>query len=208
MKQDSIVIRGERREEYRQVEELVRESFWDVYRPGCWEHYVLHVLREQADYVPELALVAEKDGELIGQIAFVRTTLTADDGRRIPLMTMGPLCIAPAYKRQGYGKKLLEEALRRAAALGCGALCFEGDIAFYGKSGFTYASSFGLRYHGLPEGADSSFFLCKELIPGYLTGVTGEYATPAAYLVEEKDVEAFDADFPPKEKHRLPGQIF
>lgn len=208
MKQDSMVIRGERREEYRQVEELVRESFWDVYRPGCWEHYVLHVLREQADYVPELALVAEKDGELIGQIAFVRTTLTADDGRRIPLMTMGPLCIAPAYKRQGYGKKLLEEALRRAAALGCGALCFEGDIAFYGKSGFTYASSFGLRYHGLPEGADSSFFLCKELIPGYLTGVTGEYATPAAYLVEEKDVEAFDADFPPKEKHRLPGQIF
>lgn len=208
MKQDSMVIRGERREEYRQVEELVRESFWDVYRPGCWEHYVLHVLREQADYVSELALVAEKDGELIGQIAFVRTTLTADDGRRIPLMTMGPLCIAPAYKRQGYGKKLLEEALRRAAALGCGALCFEGDIAFYGKSGFTYASSFGLRYHGLPEGADSSFFLCKELIPGYLTGVTGEYATPAAYLVEEKDVEAFDAAFPPKEKHRLPGQIF
>lgn len=208
MKQDSMVIRGERREEYRQVEELVRESFWDVYRPGCWEHYVLHVLREQADYVPELSLVAEKDGELIGQIAFVRTTLTADDGRRIPLMTMGPLCIAPAYKRQGYGKRLLEEALRRAAALGCGALCFEGDIAFYGKSGFTYASSFGLRYHGLPEGADSSFFLCKELIPGYLTGVTGEYATPAAYLVEEKDVEAFDTAFPPKKKHRLPGQIF
>lgn len=208
MKQDSMVIRGERREEYRQVEELVRESFWDVYRPGCWEHYVLHVLREQADYVPELSLVAEKDGELIGQIAFVRTTLTADDGRSIPLMTMGPLCIAPAYKRQGYGKRLLEEALRRAAALGCGALCFEGDIAFYGKSGFTYASSFGLRYHGLPEGADSSFFLCKELIPGYLTGVTGEYATPAAYLVEEKDVEAFDTAFPPKKKHRLPGQIF
>ncbi|MCQ2364351.1 MAG: N-acetyltransferase [Akkermansia sp.] len=208
MKEERFVVRPERPEEHRQVEELVRESFWDVYRPGCWEHYVLHVLREHADYVPELALVAEQGGRLIGQCAFVRTTLAADDGRRIPIMTMGPICIAPAYKRQGYGKMLLDEAIRRATALGCGALCFEGDIAFYGKSGFTYAASFGLRYHGLPEGADSSFFLCRELIPGYLAGITGEYATPAAYLVEEAAVAAYDATFPPKEKHRLPGQLF
>ena len=203
-----MVIRTERNDEHRQVEELVRESFWDVYRPGCWEHYVLHVLRGHPDYVPELALVAEEDGVLIGQIAFVRTTLAADDGRRIPIMTMGPICIAPAYKRKGYGKMLLEEGMRRAAAMGCGALCFEGNIAFYGKSGFTCASSFGLRYHGLPEGADSSFFLCRELIPGYLKGITGEYATPAPYLVDEADVDAYDRLFPPKEKHRLPTQIF
>ncbi|MDO5449726.1 MAG: N-acetyltransferase [Akkermansia sp.] len=203
-----MVIRTERDDEYRQVEELVRESFWDVYRPGAWEHYVLHVLRSHPDYVPELALVAEEDGALIGQVAFMRTTLAADDGRRIPIMTMGPLCIAPAYKRRGYGQRLLEEAMRRAATIGCGALCFEGNIDFYGKSGFSFASTFGLRYQGLPEGADSSFFLCKELISGYLRGITGEYATPAAYLVAEADAEAYDRLFPPKQKHRLPTQIF
>lgn len=82
-------------------------------------------------------------------------------------------CIAPAYKRRGYGKMLLDYSLEKAGECGAGALCFEGNIDFYGKSGFTYASEFGIRYHGLPEGADASFFLCKELIPGYLDGKIG-----------------------------------
>lgn len=208
MKQEQMVFRTERKEEYRQVEELVRESFWDVYRPGCLEHYVLHCLREHADFVPELDLVMECGGKLIGQTVFMRAEIRTDKGRRLPIMTMGPICIAPAYKRQGYGRLLLDEALRRATAFGCGALCFEGNIAFYGKSGFSYASDFGIRYYGLPEGEDASFFLCKELIPGYLDGITGEYATPAAYMVDEAAANAFDAAFPPKEKHRLPGQLF
>lgn len=95
-----------------------------------------------------------------------------------------------------------------AAELGFGAVCFEGDIGFYGKSGFSFAGGFGLRYHGLPEGADASFFLCRELIPGYLDGVTGEYAAPQVYLVDEADTEEFDRGFPPKEKRKLPGQLF
>ena len=89
-----------------------------------------------------------------------------------------------------------------------GALCFEGNIDFYGKSGFRYASNFGIRYHGLPEGEDASFFLCKELIPGYLQGITGEYATPQGYFVDDAEVEKFDKEFPYKEKLKLPGQLF
>ena len=58
--------------------------------------------------------------------------------------------------------------------MGFGAVLFEGNIDFYGKSGFAYASKFGIRYHDLPEDADSSFFLCKELIPGYLDDVTAD----------------------------------
>lgn len=126
----------------------------------------------------------------------------------IPIMTMGPIGILPEYKRQRYGKALLDYSLEQAAAIGAGALCFEGNIGFYGKSGFTYASEFGIRYHGLPEGADASFFLCRELIPGYLNGITGEYATPKGYLVDEAEAEAFDKAFPPKKKLRLPGQLF
>ena len=208
---DEIIIRRETEADYRVTEALVREAFWNVYRPGCQEHYVLHRFRDDPAFVPELDFVMEKDGRLIGQNMFVRAAIRADDGRDVPIMTMGPIGIAPEYKRQGYGKRLLDYSIEQAAALGCGALCFEGNIDFYGKSGFTHASDFGIRYHDLPEGADASFFLCRELIPGYLDGITGVYGPPEGYFVAEREPEAFerfDAEFPPKQKLKLPGQLF
>ena len=208
MSKNDYIIRLERKDEQRKVETLVREAFWNVYRPGCLEHYVLHCLREDPAFVPELDFVMEKDGVIIGQNIFMRASIAADDGRSIPILTMGPICIAPELKRQGYGKVLLDYSLEQAAKLGAGAVCFEGNIDFYGKSGFTYASNYGIRYHGLPEGEDASFFLCKELIPGYLDGITGEYATPSGYFVDEGDAEEFDKQFPPKEKLKLPGQLW
>ena len=208
MNQNDYIIRLERPEEHRAVENLIREAFWNVYRPGCSEHFVIRVLRNDPAFVPELDFVMERGGELIGQNLFMRTVIEADDGRTVPILTMGPICITPPLKRQGYGKKLLDYSLQKAAEMGFGAVLFEGNIAFYGKSGFDYASRFGIRYHDLPEGADASFFLCRELIPGYLDGVTGVYQTPQGYYVDEADVEAFDRDFPPKEKLVFPGQLF
>ena len=208
MNKNNIIIRLEKKEEYRQVENLVRESFWNVYRPGCLEHYVLHTLRDDPAFVPELDFVMEQDGKLIGQNVFVRAVIKSDDGTGIPIMAMGPICITPELQKKGYGKQLLDYSLEKAKELGCGAVCFEGNINFYGKSGFTYASTFGIRYHGLPEGEDASFFLCKELIPGYLNGVTGEYTPPQGYFVEEAEAEAFDQEFPYREKLKLPGQLF
>ncbi len=205
---DECVIRLERGEDHREVETLIRESFWNVYRPGCSEHYVIHVLRDDPAFLPDLDFVMEKDGRLIGQNMFMKTVILADDGRTIPVLTMGPICIAPDLKRRGYGKKLLDYSLEQAAAAGFGAVLFEGNIAFYGRSGFDYASRFGIRYHDLPEGADASFFLCRELIPGYLDGITGVYQTPQGYYVADEDVEAFDRGFPPKQKLKLPGQLF
>lgn len=208
MNKNDCIIRLERKDEHREVENLVREAFWNVYRPGCLEHYVLHCLRNDPAFIPELDFVMERDGKLIGQNVFMRASIAADDGRMIPIMTMGPICIAPECKRQGYGKILLDYTMEKAAELGAGALCFEGNIDFYGKSGFTYASEFGVRYHGLPDGEDASFFLCRELIPGYLNGITGVYATPAGYFVDEEEAEAFDREFPAKQKLKLPGQLF
>ena len=142
--------------------------------------------------------------------------------------------------RKGYGKILLDYSLEKAKDLGYGAVCFEGNIDFYGKSGFDYASKFGIKYHGLPEGMDdgfineketrqtaesraenevsldqtyADFFLCKELKPGYLDGITGVYDTPAAYFVAEEnpeDFEKFEGEFNlnnPLEKLKLPGQL-
>ena len=208
MNTNDLTIRLEKTEDYREVENLVRESFWNVYRPGCSEHYVIHVLRDDPAFVKELDFVMERGGRLIGQNMFMRTVIDADDGRTIPILTMGPIGIAPELKRKGYGKLLLDYSLEKAAELGFGAVLFEGNIGFYGKSGFDYAEKFGIRYHDLPEGADASFFLGRELIDGYLDGVTGIYQTPAGYYVDDAEVEEFDKLFPPKEKLRLPGQIF
>ena len=205
-----ITFRNEQPRDHRAVETLVREAFWNVYRPGCTEHYVLHCMRDDPAFVKALDTVMELDGRLIGQNVFMRAQILADDGRRIPIMAMGPICIDPALQRRGLGKKLLDHCLERAAALGCGALCFEGNIDFYGKSGFTYASAFGIRYHGLPEGADASFFLCRELIPGYLDGISGEYAPPEGYFAAEKGpagFAAFWAQCPAKIKLSIPGQL-
>jgi len=219
----NYIIRLEEQKDYRDVENLVRESFWNVYRPGCSEHYVIHVLRDDPAFVPELDFVmhlsvqendpgdhsvAEQDGMLIGQNMFMKTVIEADDGREIPVLTMGPIGITPELKRKGYGKKLLDYCLEKATEMGFGAVLFEGNIGFYSHCGFDYASKFGIRYHDLPEDEDSSFFLCRELIPGYLDDVTGVYQTPQGYYVKDEDVEEFDKQFPPKEKKKLPGQLF
>lgn len=208
MNKNDITIRLEKKEEYHEVENLVRESFWNVYRPGCLEHFVLNQLRNNPDFIAELDYVMELNGKLIGQTIFMKAVIKADDGSDIPIVTMGPICITPDFKRKGYGKVLLDYSLDQAAKMGFGAVCFEGNIDFYGKSGFTYAGEFGIRYHGLPEGEDASFFLCKELIPGYLDGITGEYETPAGYFVDEAKADEFDKGFPCKEKLTQPGQLF
>ena len=208
MIQEDYTIRLEERGDFREVENLIRESFWNVYRPGCSEHYVIHVLRDDPAFVRELDFVMEKNGKLIGQNMFMKTIIEADDGGEIPVLTMGPICITPELKRKGYGKALLDYSLEKATEAGFGAVLFEGNIDFYGKSGFDYAGRFGIRYHDLPEDADASFFLCKELVPGYLDGTTGVYQTPQGYYVDDADVDEFDKNFPPKEKLKLPGQLF
>ncbi|MCQ2475674.1 MAG: N-acetyltransferase [Clostridia bacterium] len=207
MKTNDLKIRSEKVEDIGTVDNLIRESFWNVYRPGCLEHYVMHCMRKHPDFMPQLCFVMEKGGEIIGQNIFWKAEITSDDGRIIPIMTMGPICIRNDLKRKGFGKILLDFTLEKAKEAGAGAVCFEGNIDFYGKSGFTYASGFGIRYHGLPEGEDSSFFLCKELIPGYLNGITGEYSTPKVYLVNKDEAEEFDKKFPKAEKLKLPGQL-
>ena len=114
---ENMIIRLERENEYHEVENLVRESFWNVYRPGCLEHYVLHQLRNDPAFVPELDFVMTLDGQLIGQNMFMKAVIAVDDGRSIPIMTMGPICIAPELKRKGYGKILLDYSLEKAKEL-------------------------------------------------------------------------------------------
>lgn len=114
----------------------------------------------------------------MGQVIFMRAHIAADDGRELPILTMGPICISPAYKRQGYGKLLLDYALDKAIRLGAGAVCFEGNIDFYRHYGLTYAADFGIRYHGLSEGADVSFSCAASGSRGISTGSPGSTPRP------------------------------
>ena len=188
----NITIRLEQPQDYREVENLTREAFWNVYRPGCQEHFVLHCFRNRPEYIPELAFVMEKGDELIGHIMFVRATptevpTTLSNGERgndeclhdglvasphasLPntIATFGPISIAPAYQRKGYGLRLLQYALERAREMGIGAICMEGNINFYKHAGFTLASRLGIHYHNEPLDAEVPYFLAQELIPGTL----------------------------------------
>ena len=201
-------VRLEKESEYRAVENLVRESFWNVYRPGAMEHYVLHCFRENADFIKELGLVLEKDGELIGYTMYVRSELTLENSGKCPILILGPICIANEYKRQGYGKILLDASLEKAKELGFGGVVMQGNIDFYGKSGFTVAKEKGIIYGDDPE---AEYLLCLELKEGYFDGIKGTFKDHEGYFVCQNDAEgfaAFDAEFPKKEKKKLPGQLF
>ena len=203
-----INIRLEQPNEYKLVENVVRESFWNVYRPGCLEHYVLHCYRDNKDFVKELDFVILKDNEIIGQTMFVKAEIKTDDGKNIPIMTFGPICILPKYQKQGYGKILLDYSLEKAKEMGCVAVCMEGNIDFYGKSGFVVASKKNIHYYAEPKENEVPYFLLKELKNGFFNNISGTYKTPAGYFVDEKQAEEFDKQFEPKQKLKLPGQLF
>lgn len=201
---NNYIIRQENKNYFRAVEELTRRAFWNVYRPGCLEHYLLSTLRSEKDFVPELSLVMEKGGRIIGHIAFVKTHMTTSDKKELPVMTFGPLSIEPEFQRRGYGSALLCFAMEKAKALGCGALMTEGKFGFYSNCGFVLGKDIGIYYQ--PD-KDADYFIVAELQPGFLSGVCGTYNDPPCYIVDEKQAELFDMSFPPMKKLRLPGQL-
>ena len=206
-------IRLEQLQDWRKVENLTREAFWNVYRPGCTEHYVLNQYRNNPDFIPELDFVMEEDGRLIGHVMFSKAEIILDDGTLFPSWTFGPISIHPDYKRKGYGLKLLQYALEKAKEMGIGFICMEGNIEFYKHAGFGLASKLNIHYHAEPKDAEVPYFLAQELIPDWLkeNGITeATYCPPNGYFIADEHpdaFEAYEATFPSKEKALLPGQL-
>lgn len=200
-------IRTEQPADYREVETLAREAFWNVYRPGCTEHFILHCLRSDKDYRPELDFVMQQDGKLIGQALYMPSQLLCED-KAIEVLTLGPISILPEYQKKGYGLALLHETLECVHSMGYGAVFLEGNPEFYSRAGFSLAADYGIRQQGSNPVADNPYFLCKELREGFLSNIHGEYVTPKGYFVDEARVEDFDRSFPSREKLRLPGQLW
>lgn len=189
-----ITIRFEEEKDYREVEQLLRKAFWNKFREGAVEHFVLHNLRDDEDFIRELDFVMEKDGRIIGQNVFVKACIKLDNGESLPVLTMGPISIDPEFQRKGYGKMLLDYSLKKAEDLGYGAVLIVGNIKFYEKSGFNYARDFNIRYYGF-ENKETPFFLARELKKDYLKKASGVYNTPESYSFDEQELLEFEKLF-------------
>ena len=199
----NYVIRLEEEKDYFNVENLTREAFWNVYRPGCFEHYVLHEFRKNKDFVKELDFVLEINGEIVGHIMFAKNFIRTINGKT-PILTFGPFSIAPSYKHKGYGTILLNYALEKAKELGANAVAITGNFDFYSKFGFVKGKDIGILYE---DDNDADYFLVKELKENFLKNISGYYKDNDGYFVKEEDVEKFDKLFPYKKKEILDGQL-
>ncbi len=203
----SVIIRLEEPKDYREVEHLTREAFWNKYRPGCMEHYVLHCYRSRPEFVKELDYVVEEAGKIVAHIMYSYAQITGDDGRTVPILIFGPVSVLPEEQGKSYGSRLIRHTLDLAEKMGCGAVAITGDPGYYHRFGFVSGSRLGIYYDGVPRSEEAPFFMVKELKEGFLRDITGVYRDPEGYCVEDAAVDAFDADFPTKEKKKLPGQL-
>ena len=201
---EEFEIRLEKPEDYRAVENLTREAFWNHHVPGCDEHYLAHVLRESACFLPELDFVAAREGEILGNIMYTRAKVLCDDGESFPALSFGPLSVLPAWQGKGVGSALVRDSLRRAGELGFSAVLIYGDPAFYSRLGFLAAESFGI---GTADDHYADALQALELVADALREKAGRFIEDHAYEVDEAASAAFDKTFPPKEKQEgLPSQ--
>lgn len=198
-----LTIRNETPADYSAVEALTRRAFYNLYVPGCHEHYLVHVMRDHPDFVPELDFVLERDGEIIGSILYTRSTLTNEAGERREALTFGPVCVAPELQRQGYGKRLMDHSLDRAAELGWGAVVIFGAPANYVSRGFQCCKRFLV---GMEDGSFPTAMLVKELRTHALDGGPWVYRDSPVMRFDEEAARRFDDALPPMEKRVLPCQ--
>lgn len=198
-----LTIRREQEADRKTVEDLTRRAFYNLYIPGCVEHYLVHCMREHEDFIPELDFVLELDGQVIGSIMFTKSTLTDEQGVKREILTFGPLCIAPEHQRKGFGKKLMEHAFRQAAELGYDVIVIFGSPANYVSSGFQSCK----KHHICLEGGKfPSAMLVKELKPGALDGRLWFYRDSPVMAIDEQAALEYDSGLEPMEKKHLPSQ--
>ncbi|KAF5087844.1 hypothetical protein DSECCO2_41950 [anaerobic digester metagenome] len=198
-----IKIRNEEETDYEKVEEVTRKSFWNLYIPGCNEHYLVHVMRSHKDFLPELDLVIEVDNQIVGNIMYTKAKLIDESGAEKDILTFGPVCILPEYQRMGYGKILLEYSFKQAVALGYDVIVIFGNPSNYVSRGFKSCKKHNVC---LENGTYPSAMMVKELKPGVLDGRKWVYHQSPVFEIDEEDAEHFDAGWESMEKKYQPSQ--
>lgn len=184
-----ITIRNEEARDYRAVEELTRRAFYNLYVPGCYEHYLVRVMRDHEDFIPELDLVLALDGRIIGNIMYTRARLVDEAGAEKDILTFGPVSIAPDRQRMGYGKQLMEASFQRAAALGYDAVVIFGSPANYVGRGFKSCKKYNVCGE---NGTFPAAMLVKELRPGALDGRRWVYRGSPVMEIDEEAARRYD----------------
>lgn len=198
-----IRIRNEKEADYRIVEEITRKAFWNLYAPGCVEHYLVHIMRSHKDFIPELDYVIEVDGQIIGNIMYTKAKLVDEAGEEKEILSFGPVCILPEYQKKGYGKKLMEYSFEKATALGYDVIVIFGHPGNYVGVGFKSCKKYNVC---LENGSYPTAMLVKELKPGALDGRKWVYYSSSVYEIDEKEAGRFDEGFEPWEKKYQPSQ--
>lgn len=198
-----IKIRNEAETDYERVEGIIRKAFWNLYIPGCVEHYLAHVMRPHQDFVPELDLVIEVDNQIIGNIMYTKTKLIDDSGEEKDILTFGPVCILPECQRKGYGKKLMEYSFAQAVALDYDAIVIFGNPNNYVSSGFKSCKKYNVC---LENGTYPAAMMVKELKPEVLDGKKWVYYQSPVFEIDEQEAERFDEGLESLEKKYQPSQ--
>ena len=180
----NILIRLEEESDFEKVEYLIREAFWDVYRPGCSEHLLVH--------------------KIVGNIIYSRARVVNEDNLEYEVLCMGPLSVLPAYQRRGIGSQLLQETLDKARKLGYKAVIIFGNPGFYERFGFKNARQFMIQ---TSSGENFDAFMALELQEGVLDGISGKFYEDKVFEIEDDELEAFEKRFPYREKHITDTQL-
>ena len=205
MNNTDIIIRRENENDFREVENLAREAFWNLSVPGCFEHYFIHIMRDHPDFIPELDFVAVADGKIVGAVVYCKAKLVDEQGCVKDIVTMGPLCVLPEYQRRGIGKALLEHTFAVARDMGYDTVVNFGNPDNYVARGYKSCKKFNVCFEG---DVFPAALLVKELTDGALDGRKWFYhpSDVDAPCDDEKAVAEFDALFPPKVKGWQPSQ--
>lgn len=198
-----IQIRNEEERDFKRVEEITRAAFWNLYVPGCDEHYLTHIMRSHEDFIRELDFVIEIDGQVSGSIMYTKAKLVDEFGKEKDILTFGPVCISPEYQRKGYGKKLIEHSFDKAAALGYDVIVIFGDPGNYVSCGFQ-----SCKKHNVctAEGTYPAAMLVKELQTSALDGRKWIYHQSSAYEIDQEEAQRFDAGLEKWEKRHQASQ--
>ena len=199
----NLIIRNETESDYTIVENITRNAFWNLYVPGCDEHYLVHIMRKHEDFIPELAFVAELDGQVIGNVMYTKSKLIDESGEEKQILTFGPICILPEYQREGYGKAMLEHSFQRAVELGYDVIVIFGNPGNYVSRGFKSCKRYNVC---LENDSYPSAMLVKELKTGILDGRKWRFQDSSLYQIDSAKVQSFDEQFEPKEKMYKPSQ--
>ncbi len=192
-----ISIQQTKAKDFRTTENITREAFWNLFKPGCDEHLVLHNLRKSKSYLPELDLVAKAENSIIGHAITTKARVTDKYNNEHKVLCVGPISVLPEFQNQGIGAKLLNESIAVAKESGFAAMILFGHPDYYHRFGFVNAQKYGIT---TKEGMNFDPFMALELYPNALSAVSGSFYEDKAFETNEEELDAFEKLFPKKEK--------